>query len=386
MSSKGFYRNKHGHVIIQYYDPTHKRSKKIPRKEIKHLDSLPNDQVEKWVDCWMQEHIKTTKVINKLLLETDEAAFLFRQFLIELKRLKNLEQTTIDDNYSRFINHAVPFFVGENGEKDVRNWSFLVPHLPMYLLENSALSISQKRKIIGLVLRFSKYLTKFKVIPYPWIAEMPSEGSEEGTPLPKELKPEEVLNKVDSCEDRRIKLMMLVGFFANLRPCEMFVLLKEDFYTGESAVELSKTYHRFADRGLGSKLAIYINKSASRKSKVKTKKPKTKKSKGYVTIWSIDAALRIGAILKEFDSGPIFDRARDTLFKDWREKGFPLLGVKLHDMRRAGGLYLGRYLDLPVTLVQDHLRHARLSTTEKYMRHPEEEISENAVQNFDDVA
>ncbi|HEU4590874.1 MAG TPA: hypothetical protein VFS13_08205, partial [Steroidobacteraceae bacterium] len=63
-----------------------------------------------------------------------------------------------------------------------------------------------------------------------------------------------------------------------------------------------------------------------------------------------------------------------------------LLGVTLHDLRRASALYLGRTKGIEPFLLQDILRHADLDTMMLYTRRPTAEEDASArQQDFEDV-
>jgi integrase len=191
--------------------------------------------------------------------------------------------------------------------------------------------------------------------------------------------------------------MTLLGFFAGLRPNETFALSKEDFLTGESAVQKSPTYARFQTISLGTKLTIRLSRMVANDGSVKAKtkgqnlRERSRKKADsvpkfeYVTVWSVEAAKAISEILREMDNGRLFSQGRKRLFDVWQRDGFVGLKVTLHDLRRASGFYMGRVIDAPVTLIQDHLRHENINTSALYMRRPASEEGEVAEQNFDDV-
>jgi integrase len=105
----------------------------------------------------------------------------------------------------------------------------------------------------------------------------------------------------------------------------------------------------------------------------------------YVTVWYPDAAVEISRIVRSMSDGPLFFQGRKRLFAVWQRHGLPSLGVTLHDLRRASGFYLGRVIEVPVTLIQDHLRHENINTALLYLRRPREEMVDVTDQDFDDV-
>jgi integrase len=248
-------------------------------------------------------------------------------------------------------------------------------------------TITRVNKILSLMERFSLYLHRKQVIHAPWIFLKPSAGRgnpELETPLPQEITPEEVFRFANAGIDDDMKLLALLGYFAQLRPAESFGLSKADFYTGDTAADLAKTTQRLAKLKMGSRLTIRIHTQL--KSKQQLRPLKTRSSYGYVNVWDAKAARLIASLISNRPPGRLFKHARDTLFARWSENGQPLLGVSLHDLRRASGVYLGRTQDIPVQLLQEMMRHSKLHVTEKYMRRPKMVEPEAIEQNFDDVA
>lgn len=236
--------------------------------------------------------------------------------------------------------------------------------------------------MLSLTRRFSEYLVGKKIIPQAWTIPVPSEGKASTSPLPREITPNEVFEYVDSTKNITLKLLALLGYFGSLRPGETFALKRSDFFTGDQAIQLSKTQSKLRKYGIGSRMIVHINKQL-RKGKT-VGKPKTTASINYVAIWDSEAAKRIAKIVKEADED-LFTMARDSLFRLWKNVGTPKLGVTLHDLRRASGLYLGRTIELSLTVLQDHMRHTKLTTTELYMRRPVVNLMKQVNQDFDDV-
>ncbi len=386
-------------IRIRYWSIDHDSWKDIPRKEISFLDRCSDEEVEQWISLWEQSQgSKVRRSQESHLLLTDETRLLFDSFLKKYAERKGTSAATLRDENGRFYKHIVPIMVGIEKRKDVRTWNTAIPNLASHLRAKGELAPSQINKCLGLLKRFSKNLKATGIIPHTWEVEYIS--VESSTPLAVEIIPKQVFDLVDGTSDDRLKLLALLGFFGSLRPSESFALKKEDFLTGDVAMAQSQTYSRFKKVGFGSKLTIHVRRAMDSFSKVKEKTKKEilrKRSKRimldtykevvgeYVTIWNVEAAQRIADILRRMPNGPLFSVGRKRLFEIWLIESEKSIKVSLHDLRRASGYYLGRVEDLAITLLQDHMRHEQIQTTELYMRPPGKDSSEIHEQNFDDV-
>ena len=114
--------------------------------------------------------------------------------------------------------------------------------------------------------------------------------------------------------------------------------------------------------------------------------PKTHFSYGWVNIWDKAAAAIIASLLKEMPKGRLFRLTRNMSFHRWRQHGSKQLGCSLYDLRRASGLYLGRSLDIDLTILKDHLRHSDVNTTMLYIRAPIDNEVGEAHQDWENVS
>jgi len=386
----GFYRDRSGRVVIQVYDPATKRPKKLPRADVEHLDAATDEEVVRWREWYLAERAHARRAQARLLGPADEAQFLFDAFQERWGKLRRTGETTLEDDLGRWHLHIVPYFVELHGAKDVRLWDLHMQGYPLWLLSRGELQTNQQKKVIRLLLRFGEYLRETKKIPAPWTCTLPASNEAMETPLEVELTPDQVLSW---CAGRswRAQLFALLGYFASLRPEETFVLQKSDFLTGAEARAAAKTHARFQEYELGSGLSVSIERAFKKTGKVGD--PKTRNSRAVVNIWHSGAAKRIAELLRSRPDGwlfpskdrPDFPLARDTQFAWWAKHGKPSLGATLHDLRRASGLYLGRTVDVPMSLLQDHIRHADLKSVLGYMRRPEAKKVVAPAQDFDDV-
>ncbi len=406
---KGFYRKPNGSVVFQVYDPVTKTQRKLSRDEIAHLDSATDEQIATFRQLYIAKNrAQAKKTLKTVLAQTDEAQFLFEQFLAEYQSLRKTSDTTTSDEKGRWTGYITPYFVKEHATKDVRLWYLHTAGFPPWLI-GSPLGINQQKKVIGLLERFGLYLARHRKIPEPWGFIKPTENTSKETPLEFEVLPQEVLDWSASREPRTAMLALL-GYFASMRPEESFALKKSDILTSDDARNKAKTHLRFKQHGLGSGVSIDVKLAFKKTGKIG--RPKSEVSRAVVNVFSPEAARRIAALLRLLPDGWLFPRrrrirkntyeylyddekpmGRGTMFNYWEEHGFrksraleePKRLVSLHDLRRASCLYLGRTLDLPTTLVQEHLRHADIKTTLLYMRQPGVVVAPKPNQNWDDV-
>ncbi len=372
-------RDKSGRLQVYYYDPEKGKQVKLSRNYLRHLDHIKEDAaIDIWVKRWAADNIKHQKTIPRVLLTTDEAYLFFEAFIEERKRFRNLSISTYKDAHTYFHKYVSEYFVTVHKEKDVRNWSLYMAGFPGWLLKKN-LSNKYIKKIILTCRQFGHYLAANHIITHKWLVLIPVDNSSSATPLPRELKPKEVLKFAQSSSNSEVKLLALLGYFASLRPAETMALSVKDFYTGLQAIRVCKTQENFKKLKLGSKLTIHVNKQLRG---TLIDKPKTRGSVGYVAVWYAPAAREIGELLKG-KNGALFSKARETLFILWKEQG--INGISLHDLRRSSGVYLGRTKQVPMLLLQEHMRHSSINTTMLYMRRPEQEKVDTGTQNFDDV-
>ena len=96
--AKGYYRDAHGRVVIQVYNPAAKKPRKIPREECAHLDSADDAAIEQWRALYIQENRhKARHTMERFLSSTDEAQFLFTAFLSEHRKLRHTSTSSRRD-------------------------------------------------------------------------------------------------------------------------------------------------------------------------------------------------------------------------------------------------------------------------------------------------
>jgi integrase len=380
-------------VTVYYFDANKGRSVQLPRKETKHLDGLPPEQVRKWVDDWERAHGRTRDRSERVTLaEDDRLSRLWNQYQKEKMRTGHRRPSTEAKETEYFEKHICPFFITLHQKKNPADWHRLVPafHDSLY---DKKLADSTIGKILWTLERFGAQLVYSGEMSFPFVVKIPSRGNSKITPLKVRKKPDEIIKfakRLVAYEGTEIdfNLAILLAYFAALSPGELFALDKEDLLTGQDA-ESSKTLEALRKKGLGSRLAISVSKTlpTGGKNNRPVKFTKNDYRTGVVTIWHLEAAKLIASMVKKKPSGRLFPYSYGHLSRFWREKvKLGGLGLTPHDLRRASCLYLGRTIRLDLTLLQEHMRHSQIDTTMLYTREPAvPEIASRRKQDFDDV-
>ncbi len=383
----GWYRRKNGTISIRSYSGG--REVAVIGPEVKALKDKPDAEIQRWVENWEVENNCVPKTRNRkksTATWTPKLAKLLKEYQKERAMEEKVARKTLAEELGVFENYIFPFFLQVHGRNDPARWDEVGFGFRGWLTETTSLEVRTKKQIIEALNRFGAYLKEVGAIDQAWKYKTPKTGhsrTDRKTPLELAIKPEDIFAAVKLVTAPEWKLSLLVGYFAVLRPEEVLALTKEDFLTGALAVKESQTYLRLQKKSLDSKLAVKITKALVEGKKVGP--PKNYNSNGIVTIWNKDAALQIAAILKEWpDDTPFFTFCKTYLFKIHSEKVRPHIGVTMHDLRRAGGLYLGRTLEVEPWLLQDVMRHKDLDTTMLYTRRPVQDVS-TGQQDFNDV-
>lgn len=376
-------------VYIKYFDINTYSEQWIPRKLIKHLDGKPADEVTAWIETWEAKHGKARDRSERIhLKEDDRLASLWKQYQGHRNATRKRRGSTADTETSIFERHIVPFFVGIHKRKNPARWHDLVPEFHTYLYQKNYADRTIQKTLWTLE-RFGRYLVFLRHMTFAFAVDVPARANQKVTPLKTRKAPDEVLKFVKTATYDYtaidFNLMTLLGYFAALRPSELFALERSDLLTGSSAEKFSKTLEGFREIDLGTKLAVSISKTIE--SGLPTRElTKTDASCAVVNIWHPEAAKRIAEIVRDRPPGRLFPYSYDWLMRAWFVHVQPTLETTIHDLRRASGLYLGRTTRIPVTLLQEHMRHANIETTMLYMREPDvPEKNARGRQNFDDI-
>lgn len=378
-----------GKVYVYYHDSGTNRLAQVPRELTRHLDGQPEQEIEAWVRQWEEKHGRARARSNRLNLGSgDKLTALWDDYQSHRGKTHKRSKDTRAAETSVFEIHISPFFVGKYQKKDPTTWHNLVPIFHTHLFKQG-LADATVREILWTLRRFGEHLVFQRLMSFPFAVQAPARENRKITPLQVRRSPEEILKYVSRAEfeykDIDFKLAVLLAYFAALRPSELFALDREDFLTGTEAEAHTRTLEGFRVAGLGSKLSVILTKTLVSGEGV-VDSVKSEESRAVVNVWHPEAAKVIAGILRERPKGRLFPFSRDWLERAWADFVKPGLGTTPHDLRRASALYLGRERRIPVTLLQEHMRHAEIETTMLYMREPRvPERVKAGSQDFDDI-
>jgi len=392
------FRRKSRKVYVYYADPKDGgKVKQLDRDKTKHLDGKPVDHIHKWVGDWereqgrLKDHVKRTT-----LRDGDPVVKLWKQYVEQQDARRDVprRKRTVRTEHDYFHQYVVEFFVGKHQRKDPATWHDLISPFHLHLASECGLAARSRRQVLLALARFGKYLVFTQYMAFPFVVQLPRDKKAQVTPLKVRKSPAEIIKFVKEASYKYEKidfnLAILLGYFGALGPSELYALSKEDFITGAIVEDKCSTLEGFRKRKLGSKLAVVVSKTLPND---KDAEPiplmKNDYRYGVVNIWHKEAAQLIANILKTKKPGRLFPLSYSWLVHKWKKEVFPRLQATNHDLRRASALYLGRTLRIETTLLQEHMRHADLDTTQLYMRDPlvpDADELRAAKQNFDDVA
>jgi len=383
------------YYTVYYYDKKEGKQRALPRKETPpEIHNMTPDQVKEWLLKWEAENnLQVHRALRFRLRERDELRKLWEDFQTHWQLFREIGADTLVERNHDFELYILPYFVGQLGLKNVRKWNGNILDFTKWLVGSRLKNAVARKKVLWMLKRFGEYLTAKGVLAHPWVVMIPTKNKKRETPLTTAVTPATAIGAANSLVGERpiLALAILVGYFGSLGPAEVYGLHKEDFLTGEQATALAKTYEGlkrheefFKGHPLGSRLSVYIQRQVT--SKRLEKFPKNDYRCAVVNIWHTEAATLIAELLRDMPPGRLFGYSRDHLDKLQRDHIKKKLGTTGHDLRRASALYLGRTVRLPLELLQRHLRHSQLSTTELYIREPKN-LTEIIVdeQDFDDV-
>lgn len=375
-------------VYVYYYDRIKKKLVQLPRKKTRHLDGVTPDEALKWLEEWEQDNGYAKARIDSITLGADDKLKVLWDHYQQSRMARRKRRVRTQNAETDLLEHFVaPFFVRDHQRKDPTRWHELIPEFHTHLLARS-ISTHTKKKVLWALERFGKHLVFHRLMTFPFNIQSLAREHQKTTPLKVRKTPTDILSfvKTHHFKDEHInfRLAILLGYFAGLRPSELYALEKSDFFAGDSAIKYSKTHEGFSKINLGSKLSVKVDKTLIG-NEVELL-VKSHYSYGVVNIWNVAAAREIASYLKDMPSGRLFPFSRGWLDRAWREKLSDRLQATAHDLRRASALHLGRTARIPLTLLQEHMRHAEIETTMLYTREPaipDEKFAGD--QDFDDV-
>lgn len=392
---------------VYYHDKNSGKLKQIPRKDTKHLDGKPIAEAQAWVDAWERKHgVARDRSQRMNLHESDLLAALWDRYQQHRMATRKRRQRSVEKETAVLENHILPFFIRKLEKKNPAQWHDHVPafHTHLYKLKFKDATV---REILWALERFGQFLVFQRHMSFPFAVQVPARENKKITPLKSRLSPDEViefaksdLNIQDTDEEKSkhasrkptvtpndLKLATLIGYFVATRPSELWALEKADLLTGPTAEKYTKTLPGLKTNGLGTRLSISITKTIMKnKGAVPINLTKSDTSEGVVNVWHPEAAKLIAELVKVKPDGRLFSLTPSGMEQAMKRYVRPKIKTTVHDLRRASCLHLGRVKRIPVTLLQEHMRHAEIETTLLYMREPATpEKRSKRQQNFDDV-
>lgn len=377
------------------------RQKALSRSVTRHLDTEPDHNVEVWVRDWAERNEKR----DRAAVPAAPPALRRRldAYLKYLRVHRRRDPKTISDHSSAIDHIIIPYFVWHRALTDPNHWPSASVKLAEWARE-TGVSASRLSKANSTLRALWEYLTDEQVVLSgstlrlrPVIRD--EDDEDESTPLEVFITPDEALAEAARIHDRRLRLMLLLGYFFGLRPQEVFGLRRSDFLGGSAAAKLEccGVMRRF---GLYDRFAVHVQRQRTQKGKLPD--PKSH-SKGWVACFDERAAREIRDLIIDADPDKLLfaDHGNDWFFKLWKRHGYGSEYVEEFvgngkkrtrmseksksatatpkDLRRASLYWLGHHTEIGIVELRSHARHKKVDTTLQYLRRPEEVIA--AVEN-----
>ena len=331
----------------------------IPRDSLRHLDNLSDDQVEAHF-----QNLNATAKVRKLDPEklSEKTRELIERFC-RWKAGRGKHKDTVQQE--RHNLQIVALFFDPKGP--VQTWPQHSMQLRSHLLDQGYKE-PHIHKIQGTTNRFWEYARKhLRIVAGVLDFDDAVEHSVVGeTPLRRHATPEEVLTFVENCEHTDIKLIALLGYFASMRPQEIFATNRNDFIGGDDAENLECCKVMRA-AGLFAGMAVYVQRQ--RGSRINDIRPPKWKTIAHVAIFSEEAALLLVQILTDLPVDLPFVHGNRHYTDRWKLLGMNLWDPK--DPRRASIYWLANYSRLELVPLSLHARHKDTRTTGRYYRRVE---------------
>lgn len=344
--------------------------KRWPREKSAYMDGWADDQVEAWVQNYnltvASRRSGHAMVPEKIHVLVDEFTAYQSQ--------GDLSEGTVKHDKTNIL-HAAEYLSTKTDRLAL--WPQFSLALPGYLQKKKKYSGTYINQIQISLRKFWRWLRVHKklVSGELELETVKGHARSQDTPLQFALSPDEVIAFARTCTDPTVRMLALCGYFASLRPQEVFALCLNDFATGLKAkgLEACKVM-----KGLGMFDGMAINIEKQQRAYKKKQKAKPKKdSKGIVAVFHKDAASLIVAELKALQAAgkmQIFGYNNKHYYALWKKEG--KLGVTLKDLRRASIYYLGHHTDIKIEQLKEHARHKNIQTTSLYFRRPFEKFDE----------
>ena len=354
-----WYRKRGKQVVVFIREDN--KNKQLSRDLTRHLDNQPDHNIDHWVREW---EIKNGA---PLALSDAHISGLLEKYLAYLITDRKRNPHTVSEHRRHLISHVIPYFLGQ-GLTDLNQWGAVSVQMLASLREQGLTNGQIYRCNVALRL-FYKWLAEERVVFTDKIMLRSPDMSDyqKTTPLKILLPPDQVISLADKTENQSYALSLLLGYFCSLRSQELFGLKVGDLRTGEPArgLECSKTIKSL---GLFDGMVVHIDRQ---KDKKKVEAAPKNNSKGWVSCFNRDAAIRIVGLLKETPPEEFVLKLEPNIFySSWPFDFAP------KDLRRASLYWLGHNTNMTIVQMMKHARQRSYEALSLYLRRPEESLKE----------
>jgi integrase len=355
------------YVFVYYFEGG--QVKQVPRAATKELDGQSDENIRYWMRWYASEkgyaHGERSAPQSHPKLER-----LAEDFAIWLSKEEGNAEKTVQGYLRDLREYVFPYFLSCNPVlgHDPNSWAQYSSKMRS-AFEADGMSKNSIRTCNTALRRFWTYLHEERLILQGLDLYIRNpKGFHNQTPLKVTLDPDAVLAfGRDVTKEPLARFMALVGYFFSLRPQELFAIERKYFKAGssDSGYECVKSLRKF---GFNPKLLYYVEMQESDNG---VKGDPKKSATGWVACFNSEAERLIVELLKDMPSFGASLPARNHIYYPyWKKKG--LSGFTLKDLRRASLYWLGHHTDLPPLVIQKHARHKDFTSTQKYLRRPDE--------------
>lgn len=367
-----YFQRRRGSQVSIYYRARDGKLKQVPRQHVQHLDAEPDHNVQAWINENLGRWEPTGaapkgKVLSDSQLESWVAAW------GEYRLKRGLgSKNTVTRACTALRETVIPYFLASDPPlTDPNLWASSSFSLVEWQ-ERQGVSEANRIHARTALRKWWKWLGDTRRIQ-PGL-ELPldtTRRTSHETTLGFSLTPDDVLAWVRSCTDERMRLMALIGYFASLRPQELFALRRCDFYAGD-AVAKKECCLVMAGFGHFGRLAVDVHRQRRQNGDFE---PPKAFSRGLVAIFNQDAATLIREILLKRDPEELlFEFKPNWNAELWSRGG--IKGLTLHDLRKASIYWLGHHGRFDLIPLKNHARHSKVETTMLYCRRAIERAGE----------
>jgi integrase len=363
-----YFQRRRGTQVLVYYRTAAGNLKTIPRDQVRHLDHEPDHNVQAWINDHQGRWEPTGEAPKGLVLSDASLEEWVTAWAAHRTKRGYGTKNTVTRAKHALLEDVVPYFLAMSPPRvDPNTWVSASFGLVDWQ-EQRGVSEANRIHARTALRKWWKWLGDTRRIQ-PGL-DLPLDSTRrtgKATTLSLTPTPEDVLRFVRFHPDERIRLMALLGYFASLRPQEVFALRRCDFVAG--ATEAGRV---MKEKGHFDRLSVNITQQRTQRGELT---PPKAFSRGLVAIFDVHAATLIREILLRREPEELlFDFLPNWNAELWKRGGG---GLTLHDLRKASLYWLGHYGNLELVQLKNHARHSKVDTTMLYCRRPAETVEQN---------